>query len=198
MSKHKLIELPTHKPHQVVVLAAEMRRHGWAIWCDGKREMSGVTEQARAREVVVQAAQNLADKKRRCLVPVLEMPDPWLPARPHFEMSARVGRWLEQLSIAAIPGWVTIELSEWRELLFGRKRTSRMTGRKIHQHAIDVCEAMKIKLTDSQDDAEAHMLALWGSQANKVADLLPPSKLFRRDYEGRVWMPRVIDGGQTA
>jgi len=192
----KLLALPRFKPNRVVVLAAEMRRHGWALWRDGKREMSGVTKNARSREVVVQSAQHIADRHHRCLVPVLELPDPWLPRRVQLEMAYRVGGWLEQLDIATIPGWVGIELHEWRELVFGKKN-ARLGGKKLRQRGESICEAMHIKVREDGGDVEAHMIALWGSQAEKVEQLIPPSALFRQDYVGRVWMPRVIDGGQS-
>lgn len=196
-SARKLLALPRFRPNKVVVLAAEMRRYGWALWRDGKREMSGVTENARSREVIVQAAQHVADKYNRCLVPVLELPDPWVPRRAQLEMAYRVGGWLEQLEIATIPGWVGIELNEWRELVFGKKN-ARLGGKKLRERSKHICETMGIAVREDEGDVEAHMLALWGSQAEKVERLIPPSALFRKDYVGKVWMPRVIDGGQSA
>jgi hypothetical protein len=156
---------------QALVLGLDpARSSGWATWAPYTVIASGVCTTAPERRAVVAEAQAQAHERELPLVVVYERHTVGGGARWNPEtmmgMGEGRGRWLEQLELVEVRRSHIIGVSPgtWRRAALG-KASATMKRDELKSMAVMSCRARGF-VVESDDQAEAILIALWGAQAS--------------------------------
>jgi hypothetical protein len=170
------------KPHPCIAFAIDPASlSGWAMLAEvaPKFIISGLAKTAADRRAVVEAAVLAKEKRGLPVIAIVEdfTPGGWKSFDAILRTGQSRGRWLDHLELAGIPV-VSVEPQMWRGDIYGA-RAAKMKREQAKSIAQTYVRA-EFKREVDHNEAEAILIARWGTRARAVADLLDPPRRTRQ------------------